>query len=80
MKYNFNNQLIIHYGRNRFTDVYKRVIIKREDNKYTVISYYRENEINSIFKSRIYYSEQGIEELIDIYINEFNIKKRIEYK
>ena len=80
MKYNFDNQLIIYYDKNRFTDVYKRVIIKREDNRYTVISYYRENEINPIFKSRIYFSEQGIEKLIDEYINEFNIKKRIEYK
>ena len=80
MKYNFDNQLIIHYGRNRFTDVYKRVINKTDNDKYNVITYYKEKEESRVFKSRIYFNGDQIEKLIDAYINEFNIKKRIEYK
>ena len=80
MKYNFNNQLIIHYGRNRFTDVYKRVINKTDNDKYNVITYFKEKGEKVVFKSRIYFNEEQIEKLIDAYINEFDIKKRIEYK
>ena len=80
MKYNFNNQLIIHYEKNRFTDTYKRVINKTDNNKYNVITYYKEKGENKVYKSMLYFDEEVIEELIDIYIKEFNIKKRIEYK
>ena len=80
MKYNFNNQLIIHYEKNRFTDTYKRVINKTDNNKYNVITYYKEKGENKVYKSMLYFDEEVIEELIDIYIKEFKIKKRIEYK
>ena len=80
MKYNFDKQLIIHYDKNRFTDTYKRVINKTDNNKYNVITYYKEKGENKVYKSMLYFDEEVIEELIDIYINEFNIKKRIEYK
>ena len=80
MKYNFDNQLIIHYEKNRFTDTYKRVINKTENNKYNVITYYKEKGKNKVFKSKLYFNEEQIEIIIDMYINEFKIKKRIEYK
>ena len=80
MKYNFDKQLIIHYEKNRFTNVYKRVINKRENNKYSVVIYYYNNGKKLFVKSRIYFTEEQIEKLIDVYINEFNIKKRISYK
>ena len=80
MKYKFNNQLIIHYDKSIYTKTYKRVINKTENNKYNVVTYYKEKGENKVFKSMLYFDEEVIEELIDIYINEFNIKKRIEYK
>ena len=80
MKYNFDKQLIIHYDKNIYTNVYKRVINKTDNNKYNVIIYYKEKGENKVFKSKLYFSEVQIEFLIDYYINEFNIKKRIEYK
>ena len=80
MKYNFNNQLIIHYEKNRFTDTYKRVINKTDNNKYNVITYFKSGDRNMAHKSMVYFTEELIEELINIYINEFGIKKRIEYK
>ena len=80
MKYNFNNQLIIHYGKSIYTKTYKRVINKTDNNKYNVITYYKEKGENKVFKSKLYFNEEQIEKLIDDYINEFNIKKRIEYK
>ena len=79
MKYNFDKQFIIEYEKNRFTNLYKRVINKTDNNKYNVITYYKEKGENVVFKSRIYFSEQRIEKLIDIYLNEFNCKKKIEY-
>lgn len=80
MKYNFDKQLIIHYGKSIYTKTYKRVINKTENKKYNIITYYKEKGENKVFKSKLYFNEQQIEELIDSYINEFNVKKRIEYK
>ena len=80
MKYNFDKQLIIHYDKNIYTKTYKRVINKTDNNKYNVITYYKEKGENKVYKSKLYFNEYVIEELIEIYINEFNIKKKIEYK
>ena len=79
MKYNFDNQFIIYYEKNRLTNVYKRVINKTDNDKYNIITYYKEKGENVVFKSRIYFNEVQIEKLIDDYINEFNIKKKIEF-
>ena len=80
MKYNFDNHMIIHYGNSIYTRTYKRVINKTDNNKYNVITYYKVKGENKVFKSKLYFTEEQIEKLIDDYINEFNIKKRIEYK
>ena len=80
MKYNFDKQLIIHYGKNKYTDIYKKVINKTDNNKYNIITYHKEKGGNRIFKSKLYFNEEQIEMIIDMYINEYNIKKRIEYK
>ena len=79
MKYNFDNQFIIYYEKNRFTDIYKRVINKTDNNRYNVITYYKTDDENKVFKSKIYLNEVQIEELIEVYINEFNVKKKIEF-
>ena len=80
MKYKFKNQLIINYGKNIYTKTYKRVINKTDNNKYNVITYYKNDGKNMVFKSKLYFNEEQIEKIIDYYINEFNIKKMIEYK
>ena len=80
MKYNFDKQLIIHYDKNKFTNIYKRVINKTNNNNFNVITYYKEKGENKVYKSMLYFDEEVIDVFIDIYINEFNIKKRIEYK
>lgn len=76
----FNKELIIHYRRNRFTNTYKRVITKLPNGKFNVTTYYKENGINKTFVSKIEFTEEQIEELIDAYLKEFNIKKTVEYK
>ena len=77
MKYNFDNQLIIHYDKSIYTKTYKRVINKTDNNKYNVITYYKEKGENKVFKSKLYFNEEQIEKIIEHYINEFNIKKII---
>lgn len=76
----FNKELIIHYRRNRFTNIYKRVITKLPNGKFNVTTYYKENKIGKYFISKIEFTEEQIEELIDAYLKEFNIKKTLEYK
>lgn len=77
----FNKELIIHYGKNKFTTTHKRVISKLPNGKFNVTTYYKENGINKTFVSKIEFTEEQIEKLIDIYLlKEFNIKKTIEYK
>ena len=76
----FNKELIIHYRKNRFTNNYKRVISKLDNGKFNVTTYYLQNGENKVFRSKIQFTEEQIEELIDAYLKEFNIKKTIEYK
>ena len=80
MKYNFDDQMIIQYDKSIYTKTYKRVINKTDKNRYNVITYYKTDNGNKVFKSFLYFTEEQIEKIIDQYINEFNIKKRIEYK
>ena len=79
MKYNFDSQLIIYYDKSIYTKTYKRVINKTDNNKYNVITYYKEKGKNKVFKSKLYFNEEQIEILIEEYINEFNVKKKIEF-
>lgn len=75
----FDKELIIYYRKNRFTNIYKRVIVKLDNEKFTVLTYWREKEINKIYKSKIEFTEEQIEKLIDAYLKEFNIKKTVEF-
>ena len=76
----FDKELIIHYRKNRFTNVYKRVISKLDNGNFNVVTYWREKRINRIYKSKIEFTEEQIEELIVAYLKEFNIEKTVEYK
>lgn len=75
----FNKELIIHYGKSIYTKNYKRVITKLDNGKFSVATYYRDKKINKVFISKIEFTEEQIEELIDAYLKEFNCKKTVEY-
>ena len=76
----FNNYLIIQYPKNKFTNIYKRLITKITDEKYMVTTYYKDKKINKYFKSDIIYNGEQIEKLINNYLKEYNIEKTIYYK
>lgn len=75
----FNKELIIHYGRNRFTNTYKRVISKLPNGKFSVSTYYKKKGINRIYISRINFNEEQIEELIKEYLYLYNCEIEVEY-
>ena len=76
----FNNYLIIQYPKNKFTNIYKRLITKITNEKYMVTTYYKDKKINKYFKSDIIYNKEQIEELIQAYLDEFGFEKSIFYK
>ena len=76
----FNNYLIIHYPKNKLTNVYKRVINKIYHNRYTLETYYRVNKIDKCFNSNYIFNEEQIENLINVYLEEYNIEKSLYYK
>ena len=76
----FNDYLIIHYPKNRYTNICKRVINKIYHNRYEVETYYRVNKIDKCFKSKYIFNEEQIENLINVYLEEYNIEKTIFYK
>ena len=76
----FNNYLIIQYPKNKFTNIYKRLITKITNEKYMVTTYYKDKKINKYFKSDYVYNREQIEELIQAYLDEFNFKKSVFYK
>ena len=76
----FNKELIIYYSRNRFVNVRKRVIIKLANDKYKVITHYKENGLYKTFVCKTEYNKEQIEELIQAYLDEFNFKKSVFYK
>ena len=76
----FDKELIIHYRKNCYVNTYKRVITKLDNGKFNVVTYWREKGINRIYKSKIEFTEEQIEELIVAYLKEFNIEKTVEYK
>ena len=76
----FNKELIIYYKKNRFGKIYKRVIKKLDNGKFSVISYYKENGINRLYTSKINFNEEQIEELIKEYLYLYNCEIEVEYK
>ena len=76
----FNDYLIIHYPKNRYTNICKRKINKIYHNRYEVETYYKDKKIIKYFKSDIIYNGEQIEKLIDNYLKEFNLEKTIYYK
>ena len=77
---NFSDYLIIHYRKNKLTNIYKRKINKIYHNRYEIETYYRVNKIDKCFKSEIIFSKEEIDLLINIYLEEFNIEKTLFYK
>lgn len=75
----FNNYLIIQYPKNKFINIYKRLITKITNEKYIVTTYYKDKKINKYFKSDNVYSREHIEKLIDSYLKEYNLDKSIKY-
>ena len=76
----FNKELIIYYKKNRFGKIYKRVIKKLDNGKFSVISYYKENGVNRLHTSKINFNEEQIEELIKEYLYLYNCEIEVEYK
>ena len=76
----FNMELIIYYKKNRFGKIYKRVIKKLDNGKFSVISYYKENGVNRVHTSKINFNEEQIEELIKEYLYLYNCEIEVEYK
>ena len=75
----FNNYLIIQYPKNKFTNIYKRLITKITNEKYMVTTYYKDKKINKYFNSDIIYNGEQIEKLIDNYLKKYNIEKTVIY-
>ena len=73
----FGDYLIIYYPENKLTNVYKRVINKIYNNKYTLETYYRVNKTDKCFKSRYIFNEEQIELLINVYLEEYELEKTI---
>ena len=63
-----------------FMKIYKRVIKKLENDKFSVITYYKENGINRFYTSKLNFNKEQIEELIQAYLDEFNFEKSVFYK
>ena len=70
----FKNKLIIHYGKSKFINIYKRVINKIYDDRYEVETYYRDGGIVKYYKSNNIFNSEQIEELINTFLNEFEFE------
>lgn len=75
-----NNEMIIYYKDTNYNNIYKRVISKLPNGNFNITTYYVKNLIIKALSSKIEFTEEEIEVLIDAYLKEFNIKKTIEYK
>ena len=49
----FNNEMIIYYKNTNYNKIYKRVITKLRNGKFSVSTYYKKKGINRIYVSRI---------------------------
>ena len=70
----FNNRLIIRYGKSKFTNIYKRVVYKIDDDRYELETYYRDGEKVKYYKSNSIFNSEQIEELIKTFLNEFEFE------
>lgn len=75
----FNNEMIIYYKDTNYNKIYKRVISKLSNGKFSVSTYYKKKGINRIYISRINFDKEQIEELIKEYLFQFECEK-VEYK
>ena len=75
----FNNEMIIYYKNTNYNKIYKRVISKLPNGKFSVLNYYKKNGINRIYISRINFNEEQIEELIKEYLYLYNCEIEVEY-
>lgn len=75
----FNNEMIIYYKNTNYNKIYKRVISKLDNGKFSVSTYYKKKGINRIYISRINFNEEQIEELIKEYLYLFNCEIEVEY-
>lgn len=75
----FNNEMIIYYKNTNYNKIYKRVISKLRNGKFSVSTYYKKKGINRIYVSRINFNEEQIEELIKEYLYLFNCEIEVEY-
>ena len=76
----FNDYLIIHYPKNRYTNLHTIKINRIWRDRYEVETYYKGKKIIKYFKSDIIYNSAQIEKLIDNYLKEYNIEKIVIYK
>lgn len=75
----FNNEMILYYKNTNYNKIYKRVISKLGNGKFSVSTYYKKKGINRIYISRINFNKEQIEELIKEYLFQFECEK-VEYK
>lgn len=75
----FNNEMIIYYKNTNYNKIYKRVISKLGNGKFSVSTYYKKKGINRIYISRINFNEEQIEELIKEYLYLYNCEIEVEY-
>ena len=75
----FNNEMIIYYKNTNYNKIYKRVITKLPNGKFSVLNYYKKKGINRIYISRINFNEEQIEELIKEYLYLYNCEIEVEY-
>lgn len=68
----FNNEMIIYYKNTNYNKIYKRVISKLRNGKFSVSTYYKKKGNNRIYVSRINFNEEQIEELIKEYLYQFD--------
>lgn len=75
----FNNEMIIYYKNTNYNKIYKRVISKLRNGKFSVSTYYKKKGINRIYVSRINFNEEQIEELIKEYLYLYNCEIEVNY-
>lgn len=68
----FNKEMIIYYKNTNYNKIYKRVISKLRNGKFSVSTYYKKKGINRIYVSRINFNKEQIEELIKEYLYQFD--------
>ena len=76
----FKKYLVISYKRSESSNVYKRVINKISNDKYRVDTYYIVGKNDERFELYYVFGKEQIENLIDVYLHEFDCEKSMFYK